>query len=77
MDGQVGHVKRIKCTIVQIALEKRPRHRIDDLFAQAIGEQPDRTALPGVQDKISGQMVNMRVRGRAAASAAGVSSAPE
>lgn len=38
-----------------------------DLFAQAIGEQPDRIALPGVQDKISGQMLNMPVQGRAAA----------
>lgn len=35
-----------------------------DLFAQAIGPQPDRTALPGVQDKISGQMLNMPVEGR-------------
>ncbi len=35
-----------------------------DLFAQAIGQQPDRTALPGVQDKISGQMLNMPVQGR-------------
>jgi serine/threonine-protein kinase HipA len=35
-----------------------------DLFAQAIGQQPDRTALPGVQDKISGQMLNVPVRGR-------------
>jgi serine/threonine-protein kinase HipA len=38
-----------------------------DLFAQAIGQQPDRTALPGVQDKISGQMLNVPVRGRARA----------
>ena len=35
-----------------------------ELFAQAIGQQPDRTALPGVQDKISGQMLNMPVQGR-------------
>ncbi|MGH3304576.1 MAG: type II toxin-antitoxin system HipA family toxin [Streptosporangiaceae bacterium] len=35
-----------------------------DLFAQTIGQQPDRTALPGVQDKISGQMLNMPVHGR-------------
>ena len=35
-----------------------------ELFAQAIGQQPDRTALPGVQDKISGQMLNVPVRGR-------------
>lgn len=35
-----------------------------DLFTQAIGLQPDRTALPGVQDKISGQMLNMPVQGR-------------
>jgi serine/threonine-protein kinase HipA len=35
-----------------------------DLFARAIGQQPDRTALPGVQDKISGQMLNMPVRGQ-------------
>jgi serine/threonine-protein kinase HipA len=35
-----------------------------ELFAQAIGPQPDRTALPGVQDKISGQMLNLPVRGR-------------
>ncbi len=38
-----------------------------DLFAQAIGEQPDRTALPGVQDKISGRMLNVPVQGRAGA----------
>jgi serine/threonine-protein kinase HipA len=38
-----------------------------DLFAQAIGQQPDRTALPGVQDKISGQMLNVPVQGRARA----------
>lgn len=38
-----------------------------DLFAQAIGQQPDRTALPGLQDKISGQMLNVPVRGRARA----------
>lgn len=37
------------------------------LFAQAIGQQPDRTALPGVQDKISGQMLNVPVQGRASA----------
>lgn len=38
-----------------------------DLFAQAIGREPDRTALPGVQDKISGQMLNVPVQGRAGA----------
>jgi serine/threonine-protein kinase HipA len=38
-----------------------------DLFARAIGPQPDRTALPGVQDKISGQMLNMPVQGQARA----------
>jgi serine/threonine-protein kinase HipA len=38
-----------------------------DLFAQAIGQQPDRTALPGVQDKISGQMLNLPIQGRARA----------
>lgn len=38
-----------------------------DLFAQAIGQQPDRVALPGVQDKISGQMVNVPVQGRSRA----------
>ena len=38
-----------------------------DLFAQAIGRQPDRIALPGVQDKISGQMLNMPVHGRSRA----------
>jgi serine/threonine-protein kinase HipA len=38
-----------------------------DLFAQAIGQQPDRTALPGVQDKISGQMLNVPIQGRARA----------
>ncbi|MGO9161211.1 MAG: type II toxin-antitoxin system HipA family toxin [Streptosporangiaceae bacterium] len=36
-----------------------------DLFAQAIGNQPDRTALPGVQDKVSRRMLNMPVQGRA------------
>lgn len=35
-----------------------------DVFAQAIGHQPDRIALPGVQDKVSGQMVNVPVQGR-------------
>jgi serine/threonine-protein kinase HipA len=35
-----------------------------DLFAQAIGQRPDRIALPGVQDKISGQMMNVPVQGR-------------
>jgi serine/threonine-protein kinase HipA len=35
-----------------------------DLFAQAIGQRPDRVALPGVQDKISGQMMNVPVQGR-------------
>lgn len=38
-----------------------------DLFAQAIGQQPDRVALPGVQDKISGQMLNVPVQGRSQA----------
>lgn len=38
-----------------------------DLFAQAIGRQPDRVALPGVQDKISGQMLNVPVQGRSRA----------
>jgi serine/threonine-protein kinase HipA len=37
-----------------------------DLFAQAIGQRPDRIALPGVQDKISGQMMNVPVQGRSA-----------
>jgi serine/threonine-protein kinase HipA len=37
-----------------------------DLFAQAIGQRPDRIALPGVQDKVSGQMLNMPVRDRSA-----------
>lgn len=35
-----------------------------DLFAQAIGQQPDRVALPGVQDKVSAQMLNIPVQGR-------------
>lgn len=35
-----------------------------ELFAQAIGQHPDRIALPGVQDKVSGQMLNMPVQGR-------------
>src|ERR1700678_768716 len=35
-----------------------------DLFAPAIGQQPDRSALPGVQDKISGQMLTVPVQGR-------------
>lgn len=34
-----------------------------ELFAQAIGQHPDRIALPGVQDKVSGQMMNMPVQG--------------
>jgi serine/threonine-protein kinase HipA len=38
-----------------------------ELFAEAIGDQPDRTALPGVQDKISGQMLNVPVQGRSGA----------
>jgi serine/threonine-protein kinase HipA len=38
-----------------------------DMFARAIGQQPDRTALPGVQDKVSGQMLNMPVQGRSGA----------
>jgi serine/threonine-protein kinase HipA len=38
-----------------------------DLFAQAIGQRPDRIALPGVQDKISGQMLNVPVQGRSRA----------
>ncbi len=38
-----------------------------DLFAQAIGQRPDRIALPGVQDKISGQMLNVPVHGRSRA----------
>ena len=37
------------------------------LFAQAIGHRPDRVALPGVQDKISGQMLNVPVQGRSRA----------
>jgi serine/threonine-protein kinase HipA len=37
-----------------------------DLFAQAIGQHPDRIALPGVQDKVSGQMLNIPVQGRSA-----------
>ena len=35
-----------------------------DLFAQAIGQRPDRIGLPGVQDKVSGQMMNVPVQGR-------------
>lgn len=35
-----------------------------DLFAQAIGQRPDRIALPGVQDKVSGQMMNVPAQGR-------------
>ncbi len=35
-----------------------------DLFAQAVGQHPERTGIPGIQDKISGQMLNMPVRGR-------------
>jgi serine/threonine-protein kinase HipA len=35
-----------------------------DLFTQAIGQRPDRVALPGVQDKVSGQMMNVPVQGR-------------
>lgn len=38
--------------------------RFADLFAQAIGHQPDRAGLPGVQDKVSGQMLNLPVQGR-------------
>jgi serine/threonine-protein kinase HipA len=37
-----------------------------DLFAQAIGQHPDRIALPGVQDKVSGQMLNLPVQGGSA-----------
>jgi serine/threonine-protein kinase HipA len=37
-----------------------------DLFAQAIGQHPDRIALPGMQDKVSGQMLNIPVQGRSA-----------
>lgn len=35
-----------------------------ELFAQAIGQRPDRIALPGVQDKVSAQMMNVPVQGR-------------
>jgi serine/threonine-protein kinase HipA len=35
-----------------------------ELFGQAVGRQPDRTGLPGVQDKVSGQMLNIPVQGR-------------
>jgi serine/threonine-protein kinase HipA len=35
-----------------------------ELFARAVGQQPDRIGLPGVQDKVSGQMLNMPVQGR-------------
>jgi serine/threonine-protein kinase HipA len=38
-----------------------------DLFAKAIGDRPDRTALPGVQDKISNRMLNVPVQGHAGA----------
>ena len=38
-----------------------------ELFAQAIGDQPDRTALPGIQDKVSGQMLNVPIQGRTGA----------
>jgi serine/threonine-protein kinase HipA len=38
-----------------------------ELFAQAIGDQPDRTALPGIQDKVSGQMLNLPIQGRTGA----------
>jgi serine/threonine-protein kinase HipA len=37
-----------------------------DLFAQAIGQHPDQIALPGVQDKVSGQILNVPVQGRSA-----------
>jgi serine/threonine-protein kinase HipA len=45
-------------------LEDFGKVRFADLFAQAIGQQPDRAGLPGVQDKVSGQMLNMPVEGR-------------
>jgi serine/threonine-protein kinase HipA len=35
-----------------------------ELFADAVGPRPDRTGLPGIQDKVSGRMVNMPVEGR-------------
>jgi serine/threonine-protein kinase HipA len=38
-----------------------------DLFARAIGQRPDRIALPGVQDKISGQMLHVPIQGRSRA----------
>ena len=37
------------------------------VFAGLFARAPDRTALPGVQDKISGQMLNVPVQGRASA----------
>jgi serine/threonine-protein kinase HipA len=37
-----------------------------DLFTRAIGQRPDRIALPGVQDKVSGQMMNVPVQGQSA-----------
>lgn len=35
-----------------------------DLFADAVGQHPDRIALPGLQDKVSGQMLNIPVQGK-------------
>jgi serine/threonine-protein kinase HipA len=38
-----------------------------ELFTQAVGDRPDRTALPGVQDKISNRMLNVPIQGRSGA----------
>lgn len=34
------------------------------LFADAVGQHPDRIALPGLQDKVSGQLLNIPVQGK-------------
>lgn len=47
-----------------ILIDDFSKVRFADLFAQAIGPQPDRAALPGIQDKVSGEMLNMPVHGR-------------
>ena len=62
-DVQVGPTGDTPADTTPIIVDDFSKVVFAGLFAQAIGRQPDRTALPGVQDKISGQMLNVPVQG--------------
>src|SRR3984957_20490149 len=66
-DVQVGPTGDTPADTTPIIVDDFSKVVFAGLFARAIGEQPDRTALPGVQDKISSQMLNVPVQARRSA----------